>query len=152
MKRYLLLTLMIGSGVIFNSGCSSNTANGAAIGSLVGAGIGKSTANHKDKRAAIGAVVGGAVGAAIGAESDRAANNTTNTTNSTSYNDASIRHTHDYGNGSSQTHAHSGGDVRHSHQQQYSDPYVYRSDVRGYNHRNHKKRHPRKHRHNPYYY
>lgn len=147
MKRYLFLTLMIGSGVLFNSGCSSNTANGAAIGSLVGAGIGKSTANHRDKRAVIGAVVGGAVGAAIGAESDRAADNTTNTTSYNSYNDTSVRHTHDYANGSSQTHVHTGGDVRHSHQQQYSDPYVYRSNVRGYNDRRYKKRHPRKHRH-----
>lgn len=123
MKTYLLLTLMIGSVSLFGSGCSSNTANGAAIGSLVGAGIGKSTANHKDKRAAIGAVVGGAVGAAIGAESDRAANNGAQSTNYHTYNNPPVSHTY---------------------QQPY--PYAYYSNGRSYDDRRYKKRHPRKNR------
>lgn len=147
MKKYLLITVLLGSSAFVMGGCSSNAANGAAIGSLVGAGIGKSTANHRDKRAVIGAVVGGAVGAAVGSEKDRAERQQTSTAPvSTSYSDSYIRHTHHYGS-KSETHTHEGGNVEHSHQQQYyrSAPVVYVND--NYYYDRGRKGHRRHHRH-----
>lgn len=162
MKKYLLLTVILSSGVLFLSGCSNNAGNGALIGSLVGAGIGKSTANHHDKRALVGAVLGGMVGGAIGNEKDRAIANrnaaySTGPVEMPAENGSSgaiIKHTHHYSSGS-QTHSHTGGDVKHSHTRQYIEPdYSYAPAnistslyISGGSYRNAYRHYPRHHRH-----
>jgi outer membrane lipoprotein SlyB len=67
----VVLTLAIGSTIIFVTGCESDAQTGAVIGGLTGAGIGQLAGGHTESTL-IGAAVGTGAGYMIGNESDKA--------------------------------------------------------------------------------
>ncbi|OHB53236.1 MAG: hypothetical protein A2Y07_11255 [Planctomycetes bacterium GWF2_50_10] len=70
----VVLTLAVGFGMIFVSGCETKAQTGAGVGALAGAGLG-AIIGHQSGNAGLGALIGGAAGAGggylIGNEGDK---------------------------------------------------------------------------------
>jgi uncharacterized protein YcfJ len=66
----ILITAVIGLGLVFTVGCESDAQTGAGIGALAGAGIGQ-LAGGDTESTLMGAAVGGGAGYMIGNEQDK---------------------------------------------------------------------------------